>query len=65
MKATNVKPLFTSTEVKFCHHCGLATARPYAMESGNKYFCQRNCWEEYRGTQAPRYPIGHVHATQQ
>lgn len=42
-------------DIKFCEHCGLSTPRPYAMDAG-KYFCQRNCWEEWRKVQPVKAP---------
>ena len=40
--------------------CTTHTSHPYAMESGNKVFCKRSCWEAYRQAQPPRFPEGSV-----
>lgn len=38
--------------------CTRVTHHPYAKENGDAYFCQRSCWEGWRQSQPPRYPMG-------
>lgn len=40
--------------------CNNTTAHPYAKDTGDNYFCRRDCWEAYRQTQLPRYPVGMI-----
>lgn len=40
--------------------CNNTTSYPYAKDTGDNYFCKRDCWEKYRNEQKPRFPVGMV-----
>ena len=53
MRANNDAP---PHQEYICEHCKTKfRCTPYAMESGNKAFCKRACWEEWRTKRPTRF----------